>query len=100
LSKLEVEMRRIEDGVAEILNDLKYLRRREERMRDTNGSHPLPPAHCWHRRTLTVHSLPCPAESTNSRVAWLSIFSVVTMVAVGAWQIYYLKRYFQQKKIL
>lgn len=75
LSKLEVEMRRIEDGVAEILNDLKYLRRREERMRDTN-------------------------ESTNSRVAWLSIFSVVTMVAVGAWQIYYLKRYFQQKKIL
>jgi hypothetical protein len=39
-------------------------------------------------------------ESTNSRVAWLSIFSVVTMVAVGAWQIYYLKRYFQQKKIL
>jgi hypothetical protein len=38
LSKLEVEMRRIEDGVAEILNDLKYLRRREERMRDTNGN--------------------------------------------------------------
>jgi hypothetical protein len=50
--------------------------------------------------TNSAHSLPCPAESTNSRVAWLSIFSVVTMVAVGAWQIYYLKRYFQQKKIL
>jgi hypothetical protein len=41
LSKLEVEMRRIEDGVAEILNDLKYLRRREERMRDTNGTVPV-----------------------------------------------------------
>lgn len=38
LSRLEVEMRKVEDGVAEILNDLRYLRRREERMRDTNGT--------------------------------------------------------------
>jgi len=75
LSKLELEMRKIEDGVADILKDLQYLRKREERMRDTN-------------------------ESTNERVVWLSLFSVATMVTVGVWQIYYLKRYFQQKKIL
>ncbi len=39
LSKMELEMRKIEDGVSDILKDLKYLRRREEKMRNTNGKY-------------------------------------------------------------
>jgi hypothetical protein len=75
LNKLELEVRKVEDGVADILNDLKYMSRREEKMRNTN-------------------------ESTNARVMWLSVVYVCVLVSLGIWQIFYLKRYFQQKKLL
>jgi hypothetical protein len=38
LSTLEVEMRKLEGVVKEIVDELAYLQRREARMRDTNGS--------------------------------------------------------------
>ena len=38
LSGLEVEMRKLEGVVKEIVDELNYLKRREARMRDTNGS--------------------------------------------------------------
>ena len=37
LSILEVEMRKLEGVVKEISDEMDYLKRREERMRDTNG---------------------------------------------------------------
>lgn len=37
LSGLEVEMRKLEGIVKEIVDELNYLKRREVRMRDTNG---------------------------------------------------------------
>ena len=37
LSGLEVEMRKLEGVVKEIVDELNYLKRREVRMRDTNG---------------------------------------------------------------
>jgi hypothetical protein len=37
LSILEVEMRKLEAVVKEIVDELRYLQRREMRMRDTNG---------------------------------------------------------------
>lgn len=37
LSGLEVEMRKLEGVVKEIVDELNYLKRREARMRDTNG---------------------------------------------------------------
>lgn len=37
LSGLEVEMRKLEGVVKEIVEELNYLKRREARMRDTNG---------------------------------------------------------------
>lgn len=37
LSVLEVEMRKLEGVVKEIVDELAYLQRREARMRDTNG---------------------------------------------------------------
>jgi len=38
LSGLEVEMRKLEGVVKEIVDELNYLKRRENRMRDTNGA--------------------------------------------------------------
>jgi len=37
LSILEVEMRKLEASVKEIVDEMGYLQRREMRMRDTNG---------------------------------------------------------------
>lgn len=71
----EVELRRIEEMTAEVVNELQYLKRREERMRDTN-------------------------ESTNSRVKYFSFLVIVSLVGLGAWQIQYLRHYFKVKHII
>lgn len=44
LSTLEVEMRKLEGVVKEVVDEMAYLQRREARMRDTNGLF-LPPYH-------------------------------------------------------
>ena len=46
LSGLEVEMRKLEGVVKEIVEELNYLKRREAMMRDTNGKH---------QNTLSLH---------------------------------------------
>ena len=38
LSGLETEMRKLESVVEEILNEMDYLKKREAKMRDTNGA--------------------------------------------------------------
>jgi hypothetical protein len=59
----------------EIHNGMLYLRAREAELRDLN-------------------------EATNSRVAWLSIVSLAVCIALCVWQIFYLKNFFQRKKLL
>jgi len=39
-------------------------------------------------------------ESTNARVLWFSVLSMVILLVLGAWQLYYLKRFFQEKKLI
>jgi len=75
LRPLELEMIKLEDVVEQLNADFRYLKNREGAMRDTN-------------------------ESTNSRVLWLSLFSMTTLVSLGIFQIHYLKRYFQHKKLI
>lgn len=75
LKPIEVELRRIEGLTNEIVQELQYLKAREERMRDTN-------------------------ESTNSRVKWFSIIIILSLVALGAWQVQYLRHYFKVKHII
>jgi hypothetical protein len=41
-----------------------------------------------------------PAEETNTRVAWFSIFSLAVCVASAAFQLMYLRKFFQRKKLL
>lgn len=75
LKPIEVEMRIIEQMLKGIVDEMEYLKEREIRMRDTN-------------------------ESTNERVQWLSLLSMSFLVASGMWQLYYLKRFFQSKKLM
>ncbi|AOW28632.1 endoplasmic reticulum vesicle protein 25 [Candida albicans P57072] len=75
LKPVEVELKRIESITEEIVEELRYLKAREERMRDTN-------------------------ESTNSRVKWFSIVVIASLVGFGVWQIQYLRHYFKVKHII
>ncbi|KAF5363397.1 hypothetical protein D9756_000813 [Leucocoprinus leucothites] len=40
------------------------------------------------------------AESTNARVKWWSILQAIVIFAVVAWQVYYLKSFFEVKRII
>lgn len=75
LKPVEVDLRRIEELTDEIVDELNYLKAREERLRDTN-------------------------ESTNRRVRNFSMAVIFVLVALGAWQINYLKSYFRAKHII
>lgn len=75
LKPAEVELRRIEELTDELVDELNYLKRREERLRDTN-------------------------ESTNARVKNFSLCAILLLVSLGAWQVNYLRNYFRAKHIL
>lgn len=70
LKPVETELRRIEEIVQEIVNEMEYLRSREQKLRDTN-------------------------ESTNNRVKWFGFGTIGMLVSLGAWQIVYLRAYFR-----
>ncbi|XP_006459924.1 hypothetical protein AGABI2DRAFT_149893 [Agaricus bisporus var. bisporus H97] len=40
------------------------------------------------------------AESTNARVKWWSVLQAIVIFSVVAWQIYYLKSFFEVKRII
>ena len=67
---METELRRIEETVNEIVQELEYLRLREQKLRDTN-------------------------ESTNERVKWFAFGTMGMLVGLGAWQVVYLRAYFR-----
>ncbi|POV98403.1 hypothetical protein PSHT_14029 [Puccinia striiformis] len=75
LSGLEVEMRKLEGIVQEIVEELNYLKRREAKMRDTN-------------------------ESTNGRVKNFAILTVTVLISSGIWQIWYLRKFFKSKHLI
>lgn len=75
LMPVEKELRKMEDTVDEIHREMLYMREREAAMRNTN-------------------------ESTNSRVLWFSFFSIVVLLAMGVWQVMYLKKFFKSKKLI
>lgn len=70
LKPVEIELRRIEEVTGEIVKQMEYLRRREQKLRDTN-------------------------ESTNERVKWFAFAVMATLVGLGGWQVVYLRAYFR-----
>jgi hypothetical protein len=75
LKPVETDLRRIEELVTEIVNEMEYLRSREQKLRDTN-------------------------ESTNERVKWFAFGTMGMLVGLGAWQVVYLRAYFRSVFIL
>jgi hypothetical protein len=39
-------------------------------------------------------------ESTNSRVLYFSVFSMLCLIALATWQVLYLRRFFKAKKLI
>lgn len=70
LKPTEIELRKVEEQVAEIVAEMDYLRTREQKLRDTN-------------------------ESTNTRVKWFATGTMFLLVVLGAWQVIYLRTYFR-----
>lgn len=68
-------LRGLEAELRQIHEGMLYLRAREAELRDLN-------------------------EATNTRVAWLSITSLAVCIGLCVWQIFYLKNFFQRKKLL
>lgn len=74
LSDIEVEIRRLNDKMKDIIKEQQYQRDREGAFRDTS-------------------------ESTNSRVKWWSIFQTVVLLGAGLWQVFHVKRFLSSKKV-
>ncbi|GLJ51027.1 hypothetical protein SUGI_1086510 [Cryptomeria japonica] len=72
---MELELRKLEEHVSSIHEEMLYLRQREEEMQNLN-------------------------ISTNSRIAWFSIMSFFVCLSVAAWQLWHLKSFFERKKLL
>jgi len=75
LSALEVEMRKLEGVVSEIMDELGYLKERESRFTSTN-------------------------ESTNVRVQNFSLFTLFALICLGVWQILHLRAFFRRKYLI
>ena len=75
LSVLETEMRKLEGVVKEIVDELGYLKAREERFTSTN-------------------------TSTNQRVQNFAWFTLVSLTALGVWQIFHLRAFFKRKYLI
>ncbi|KAF8652367.1 hypothetical protein AX16_004396 [Volvariella volvacea WC 439] len=75
LSGLEVEMRKLEGIVKEIVDEMGYLKKREERFTDTN-------------------------TSTNQRVQNFAWFTLASLIALGVWQIFHLRAFFKRKYLI
>lgn len=92
LSALETEMRKLEGVVKEIVDEMGYLKKREERFQKTNSAcavrFPTRPPN----RILLV--------STNSRVQNFAWISLASLICLGVWQIFHLRAFFKRKYLI
>ncbi|KAJ8635100.1 hypothetical protein MRB53_009367 [Persea americana] len=75
VNMVELELRKLEETVHSIHEEMMFLREREEEMQNLN-------------------------QKTNSRMASLSLLSLFICLAVASLQLWYLKSFFERKKIL
>ncbi|XP_074562227.1 transmembrane emp24 domain-containing protein p24delta9-like [Curcuma longa] len=75
IEAMELELKKLEDVVKSIHDEMFYLRAREEQMQEMN-------------------------RSTNSRMAWLSFLSLAVCLSVAGLQLWHLKKFFEKKKLL
>ena len=75
LRPVEAELKRLSEVAKEVVMEMDFLRIREMKLRDTN-------------------------ESTNERVKWFAIGTMGMLVALGVWQVVYLRAYFRSKHLI
>ncbi|KIY73796.1 supernatant protein factor, C-terminal domain-containing protein [Cylindrobasidium torrendii FP15055 ss-10] len=75
VAPIEREIRQLAAGLATVKDEQEYIVVRERTHRNT-------------------------AESTNSRVKWWSIIQAIVLFTVVAWQVYYLKSFFEVKRVI
>ncbi|KIM67894.1 hypothetical protein SCLCIDRAFT_13962 [Scleroderma citrinum Foug A] len=75
VAPVEREIRSLAIGLLAVKDEQEYIVVRERRHRDT-------------------------AESTNGRVKWWSVLQALVLFSVVAWQVYYLKSFFEVKRII
>lgn len=72
---LEAEVRQLSELLAQVRDEQSYIIVRERTHRNT-------------------------AESTNGRVKWWSIFQMIVLVGEGIFQVWWLKRFFEVKRVV
>ncbi|KAJ2849548.1 vesicle coat component [Coemansia brasiliensis] len=75
LKPMELELRRLSMTLDDIQDELQYLKQREGTLRDAN-------------------------EHMNGRVKTFSLFSIAVLIGVAVYQVFYLRHFFQQKKLI
>ncbi|KIL00019.1 hypothetical protein PAXRUDRAFT_130788 [Paxillus rubicundulus Ve08.2h10] len=75
VAPVEREIRSLAIGLLAVKDEQEYIVVREKKHRDT-------------------------AESTNDRVKWWSVLQAIVLFSVVAWQVYYLKSFFEVKRII
>ncbi|KAJ7499191.1 emp24/gp25L/p24 family/GOLD-domain-containing protein [Mycena latifolia] len=75
VAPIEREIRALSNGLQEVKDEQEYIVVREKTHRNT-------------------------AESTNSRVKWWSVLQAIVLFLVVGWQIYYLKSFFEVKRVI
>lgn len=88
-------MRKLEGIVKEIVDEMDYMKKREERFSSTNGTRSLYHIHIM--RTEILHLSP---ESTNRRVQNFGFYTFLTLIGLGVWQIFHLRSYFKRKYLI
>ncbi|KAH7916123.1 emp24/gp25L/p24 family/GOLD-domain-containing protein [Hygrophoropsis aurantiaca] len=75
VAPVEREIRSLAIGLTSVKDEQEYITVRERRHRDT-------------------------AESTNTRVKWWSVLQAIVLFSVVGWQVYYLKSFFEVKRVI
>ncbi|KAF9443938.1 hypothetical protein P691DRAFT_796943 [Macrolepiota fuliginosa MF-IS2] len=91
LLSLETEMHKLGGEVKEILDELEYLKRREERFTSTNSMS------LYYRGLSIFNTSTQPRRTSVQNFAWSSILS---LAALGVWQILHLRAYFKRKYLI
>lgn len=75
LKPLELRLKIIEDLSKDIIQEFTYMKNQADAMHNTN-------------------------ESTNKRVLYFGVFSMICLFLLATWQVFYLRRYFKAKKLI
>jgi len=75
VAPVEREIRSLANGLLTVKDEQEYIVVRERTHRNT-------------------------AESTNARVKWWSVLQAIVLFSVVAWQVYYLKSFFEVKRVI